>query len=70
MTPRNHFALYREKQGDHVVAHQTRNVPHNAHEWLMKYCWFAANEDLPVDKSNTGVLVNAIIGEKRGVRLH
>lgn len=31
----------------------------------MKQAWFAANEDLPVDTLNTGVLVNAIIGEKR-----
>lgn len=40
-----------------VVAHQTRNVPHAGHEWFMKGAWFAANAD--------GVLVNAVIGEKR-----
>ena len=40
-----------------VVAHQTRNVPHAGHEWLMKGAWFAANAD--------AVLVNVVIGEKR-----
>ncbi|MHB8397048.1 MAG: sulfate adenylyltransferase [Thermoplasmataceae archaeon] len=65
LTPRNHFSLYRDKGWEHVVAHQTRNVPHTAHEWLMKYCWFAANEDLSVEVPHTGVLVNAVIGEKR-----
>lgn len=40
-----------------VAAHQTRNVPHTGHEWLMKGAWFASNAD--------AVLVNAVIGEKR-----
>ncbi|MBI3953221.1 MAG: sulfate adenylyltransferase [Chloroflexi bacterium] len=40
-----------------VVAHQTRNVPHTGHEWLMKGAYFAANAD--------GILVSAVIGEKR-----
>ena len=40
-----------------VVAHQTRNVPHTGHEWLMKGAWFSADAD--------AVLVNAVIGEKR-----
>ncbi|MEM3206141.1 MAG: sulfate adenylyltransferase [Thermoplasmatales archaeon] len=65
LTPRQHFELYKKKGWKHIVAHQTRNVPHTGHEWLMKYCWFAANEDLPVDELKTGVLVNAVIGEKR-----
>ena len=51
----------REKLGEkgwtRVVAHQTRNVPHAGHEWLMKGAWFAASAD--------AVLVNAVIGEKR-----
>lgn len=64
-TPSDHFNLYKKRGWNHVVAHQTRNVPHTGHEWLMKYCWFAANEDLPVDEPHTGVLVNAVIGEKR-----
>jgi sulfate adenylyltransferase len=40
-----------------VVAHQTRNVPHTGHEWLMKGAWFAANAD--------AVLVSCVVGEKR-----
>jgi len=64
-TPKQHFEAFKEKGWEHVVAHQTRNVPHTGHEWLMKYAWFAANEDLTVDTLKTGVLVNCIIGEKR-----
>lgn len=40
-----------------AVAHQTRNVPHTGHEWLMKGAWFAANAD--------GVVVSCVVGEKR-----
>ena len=40
-----------------VVAHQTRNVPHTGHEWLMKGAWFAANAD--------AILVSCVVGEKR-----
>ena len=40
-----------------VVAHQTRNVPHAGHEWLMKGAWLASEAD--------GVLVSAVIGEKK-----
>ncbi len=40
-----------------VVAHQTRNVPHTGHEWLMKGAWFSSNAD--------GILVSCIVGEKR-----
>ncbi len=40
-----------------VVAHQTRNVPHTGHEWLMKGAWFEANAD--------AVLVSCVVGEKR-----
>ncbi len=65
LTPRQHADALRAKGWKHTVAHQTRNVPHTGHEALMKQAWFAANEDLPVDTLNTGVLVNAIIGEKR-----
>lgn len=65
LTPKQHVDALRRKGWTHVVAHQTRNVPHGGHEKLMKQAWFAANEDLPVEYLNTGVLVNAIIGEKR-----
>lgn len=64
-TPKQHLDAFKGKNWKHVVAHQTRNVPHTGHEALMKQAWFAANEDMPVDELRTGVLVNAIIGEKR-----
>ena len=64
-TPR----LMREKISDNgwerTVAHQTRNVPHSGHEWLMKGAWFAANGTLPVETIRTGILVSCIIGPKR-----
>jgi sulfate adenylyltransferase len=65
LTPKQHIDALMEKNWKHIVAHQTRNVPHTGHEALMKQAWFAANEDMPVDNLNTGVLVNAIIGQKR-----
>ncbi len=65
LTPKQHRDVLAKKDWKHVVAHQTRNVPHTGHEALMKQAWFAANEDLPVDTLKTGVLVNAIIGQKR-----
>ncbi len=64
-TPRQHLDAFAQKHWTSVVAHQTRNVPHTGHEALMKQAWFAANEDKPVDEIQTGILVNAIIGEKR-----
>lgn len=65
LTPIQHREAAQRKGWQHVVAHQTRNVPHTGHEALMKQAWFAANEDLPVDTLKTGVLVNAIMGQKR-----
>lgn len=56
---------FREKGWVRVVAHQTRNVPHTGHEWLMKGAWLQTYGELPIDKPLVGVLVNAIIGEKR-----
>ena len=46
-----------ERGWQRVVAHQTRNVPHAGHEWLMKGAFLAAEAD--------GVLVSAVIGEKK-----
>ena len=57
--------VFREKGWQRVVAHQTRNVPHTGHEWLMKGAWFQSYAELPIEKPLVGVLVNAIIGEKR-----
>ncbi len=56
---------FREKGWERIVAHQTRNVPHTGHEWLMKGAWLQAYAELPIEKPLVGVLVNAIIGEKR-----
>lgn len=55
--PKELRAKFAERGWKRVVAHQTRNVPHTGHEWLMKGAWFAANAD--------GVLVSAVSGEKR-----
>lgn len=65
LTPKGHRQAAQRNGWQHMVAHQTRNVPHTGHEALMKQAWFAANEDLPVDTLKTGVLVNAIMGQKR-----
>ena len=64
-TPRELRAKFQEKGWQRVVAHQTRNVPHSGHEWLMKGAWFATNGELPVEKLQTGILVSCIIGPKR-----
>ncbi len=57
--------IIKEKGWSRTVAHQTRNVPHTGHEWLMKGAFFQAYADLPIEKPEVGVVVNAIIGEKR-----
>jgi sulfate adenylyltransferase len=56
---------FKEKGWQRTVAHQTRNVPHTGHEWLMKGAWFQSYAELPIEKPLVGVLVNAIIGAKR-----
>ncbi len=56
-TPKELRRRLQDRGWERVVAHQTRNVPHAGHEWMMKAAWFAANAD--------AVLVNAVIGEKR-----
>lgn len=55
--PRAQRELFAQRGWNKVVAHQTRNVPHAGHEWLMKGAWFSANAD--------AILVNPVIGEKR-----
>ncbi len=64
-TPRQLREKVAQKGWERVVAHQTRNVPHSGHEWLMKGAWFSANGELPVEKLRTGILVSCIIGPKR-----
>ena len=56
-TPAELSKTFRDRGWSTVAAHQTRNVPHTGHEWLMKGAWFASSAD--------AVLVNAVIGEKR-----
>jgi len=70
LTPKQHRDKFAERGWKRIVAHQTRNVPHSGHEWLMKHAWMATHGDLSMEeteqgKAITGVLVNAIIGEKR-----
>ena len=64
-TPNQHREIFAEKEWKRIVAHQTRNVPHSGHEWLMKGAWFSAHGELPVEKLTTGILVSCIIGPKR-----
>lgn len=64
-TPREHRKKFAEKGWSRIVAHQTRNVPHSGHEWLMKGSLLSANGEQPVEKTLTGVLVSCIIGPKR-----
>ncbi len=65
ITPLEMRKKFREKNWQRIVAHQTRNVPHTGHEWLMKGAWFQTYGELSIEKPIVGVLVNAIIGDKR-----
>jgi sulfate adenylyltransferase len=71
LTPRQHREKFKEKNWQRIVAHQTRNVPHSGHEWLMKHAYIAAHGDMPVEQmeapggATSGILVNCIVGEKR-----
>ena len=56
-TPRQLRSELADANWRRVVAHQTRNVPHSGHEYLMKGAFMAARAD--------GVLVSAVIGEKK-----
>lgn len=56
-TPRQLRDSFAELGWTKIVAHQTRNVPHSGHEWLMKGAFMAAEAD--------GILVSAVIGEKK-----
>jgi sulfate adenylyltransferase len=57
LTPRQLRQELARRGWNTVAAFQTRNVPHAGHEWTMKGAWLAASAD--------GVLVNAVIGEKK-----
>ncbi len=54
---------FKEMNWKRAIAHQTRNVPHTGHEWLMKGAWFEAQTE--VSPWECGVLVNCVVGEKR-----
>ena len=56
-TPRQLRSELADANWRRVVAHQTRNVPHSGHEYLMKGAFMEARAD--------GVLVSAVIGEKK-----
>jgi sulfate adenylyltransferase len=56
-TPRQLRQTLADLGWSRIVAHQSRNVPHSGHEWLMKGAWLAAQAD--------GILVSAVIGEKK-----
>lgn len=56
-TPRQLRELFAQRGWTRVVAHQSRNVPHSGHEWLMKGAFLAAEAD--------GILVSAVVGEKK-----
>lgn len=70
LTPREHRERFQQKGWQRIVAHQTRNVPHTGHEWLMKHAWMATHGELSMEETEegkgiTGILVNCITGEKR-----
>lgn len=65
ITPLEMRKKIKEKGWVRTVVHQTRNVPHTGHEWLMKGAWLQTYGELPIEKPLVGVIVNAIIGEKR-----
>ena len=65
LTPLMMRERFKEKGWVRIVNHQTRNVPHTGHEWLCKGAWLQTYGELSIEKPIVGVLVNAIIGEKR-----
>ena len=56
-TPRQLRERFAELGWSKAVAHQTRNVPHVGHEWMMKGALLSSEAD--------GILVSAVIGEKK-----
>ena len=54
MTPRQVRQALSEQGWSRVVAHQTRNVPHSGHEWLMKGAWLAAEASSGGPQPKTG----------------
>jgi len=66
LSPREVRALLREKGWDKVVAFQTRNPLHRAHEYAMVY----GLETLIRAGHNAGACLNPLIGETKGDDVH
>src|SRR5207245_3759691 len=62
MTPRQARALFREKRFERVVAFQTRNPLHRAHE----YALVAGLERLTREGHKAGAVLNPLVGEVKG----
>jgi sulfate adenylyltransferase len=62
LTPRETRALFREKKWQRVVAFQTRNPLHRAHEYALVY----GLEKLTADGHYAGAVLNPLIGETKG----
>jgi sulfate adenylyltransferase len=62
LTPRQTRALFREKRFERVVAFQTRNPLHRAHE----YALVAGLERLTRDGHFAGAVLNPLVGETKG----
>ncbi|CAK9052769.1 Sulfate adenylyltransferase (ATP-sulfurylase) (Sulfate adenylate transferase) (SAT) [Durusdinium trenchii] len=62
LSPREVRALLKEKGWDKVVAFQTRNPLHRAHEYALVY----GLETLIRDGKNAGACLNPLIGETKG----
>ncbi|MBM4071613.1 MAG: sulfate adenylyltransferase [Planctomycetes bacterium] len=62
LTPRETRALFRERKFEKVVAFQTRNPLHRAHE----YALVAGMEKLTRDGHFAGAVLNPLIGETKG----
>jgi sulfate adenylyltransferase len=62
LTPRQTRALFREKKWQRVVAFQTRNPLHRAHE----YALVAGAERLTAEGHFAGAVLNPLIGETKG----
>jgi sulfate adenylyltransferase len=62
LTPRQTRALFREKNWQRVVAFQTRNPLHRAHE----YALVAGAERLTAQGHRAGAVLNPLVGETKG----
>ena len=62
LSPRQTRALFREKGWERVVAFQTRNPLHRAHE----YALVAGLERLTREGHNAGAVLNPLVGETKG----